>query len=199
MMMKKIILILSILALISSSCGQATKQQDKALEDMIIKTIKAYQNQDEETLNNLILKDFGIAFVYRPGVINDFIFSDKISFDNPVPDYDPYDTDLKIDCKINFEELPEFSCDIEEWNKPHGIYCDTINRSEQLSSIAKFRNEYFESNFSAAEIKKFEDIEKRSHKVIVLGKEGNYFKFYLTFKNNKWYLTIIDRTDYCSA
>ena len=166
---------------------------------MIIKTIKAYQNQDEETLNSLVLKDFGIAFVHRPGAMDDIVFSDKISFNNPIPDYYPYDVDIEIDCKINFETLPDFDCGTEKWSKPHGIYCDTTNRSEQLSAIAKFRNEYTESNFSAAEIKNIEEVEKASHKVIVLGKKGNYFKFFLTFKENKWYLTIIDRTDYCSA
>jgi hypothetical protein len=164
------------------------------LEETIIKTIKAYQNKDEKTLNDLILKDFGIAFVHRSGAIDDVIFSNQILFDNPVPDYYPYDIDIKTDYKINFEELPEFNCDTEEWNKPSGIYCDTINRIEPLSSIAQYRE-----NFSYDEIVKLGEIERASHKIIVLGKLGNYFKFFLTFRNNKWYLTVIDRTDYCSA
>ena len=222
--MKKTILILAALALIAGSCNQATKQkttselptvtkpqssaktpiavqaqQINPLEDMIIKTIKAYQNKDEKTLNQLVLKDFGIAFVHRPGVMDDFIFSDKISFNKPIPDYDPYDVDVKTDGKVRFEDLPVFDCDKEKWNKPHGIYCDTTINIDILSDIAKFRNENLEGNYSAAEIKKFENIEKRSYKVIVLGKKGNSFRFFLTFKNNKWYLTIIDRIDYCSA
>ena len=207
--MKKLIIILIAAAFISGSYGQTTKVQtiatlstsknDNSLEDVILETIKAYQNQDEKTLNSFILKDFGIAFVYRRGAVDVFEFSDKISFDNPVPEYAPYDTDFEIDYKINFEELPVFDCDEEKWNKTSGIYCDTTNTVKTLSSIAKFRNEYFEDNFSTIEIKKFEEIEKRSHKIIVTGKEGNYFIFHLTFKENKWYLTIIDRTDYCSA
>jgi hypothetical protein len=169
------------------------------LTETIIKTIKAYQNQDEETLNSLIHKDFGLAIIHRPGAIDDIDFTDKISFSNPIPDYYPYETGIKTDYNIKFEALPDFSCDTEKWDKPAGIYCGAINTSKQLSAVAKSRNEFAESNFSAVEIQKFEEIEKTSHKIIVLGEDGTYFKFYLTLKNNKWYLTVIDRTDYCSA
>jgi len=196
--MKQKLIILSIIALISSGCGQS-QETNKSLEEVIIKTIKAYQNKDEKTLNKLILNDFGIAFVYRRGVMDEFDISKKISFNNPIPKYLPYDINFEIDYKINFEELPDFSCDTEEWDKPHGIYCDTTINIKILSYIAKFRNENFESNFSDAEIKKFEEIESKSHQIIVLGKKGNEFIFYLTFINNKWYLTIIDRFEACSA
>ena len=175
------------------------QETNKPLEDMIIKTIKAFQNKDEETLNKLILKDFGIAFVYRPGVMDDFIFSDKISFSEPLPDCWTLDCNIITDYKIHFEELPVFSCESEEWNKPHGIYCDTTKTIKTLSSIVKFRNEHFEENFPVAEIKKFEKIEQKSHTVIVIGKEENVLVFAVTFWQNKWYLTIIHRFEACSA
>jgi hypothetical protein len=170
-----------------------------SLEDMIIKTIKAYQNQDETTLNKLILKDFGIAFVYSPGVMDDFSISDKISFSKPLPDYWSFDCDIITDYKIHFEALPVFDCDEEKWNKPPGIYCDTTNTDKTLSNIAKLRNEYSEGNWSATEIKKLEEIEKKSHKIIVTGKEGNEFIFILTFLQNRWHLSIIVRFEACSA
>ena len=46
---------------------EETEANQNSLEDVIIKTINAYQNQDEKTLNELILKDFGLAFLYRRG------------------------------------------------------------------------------------------------------------------------------------
>jgi hypothetical protein len=166
---------------------------------LIVNTVKAYQNHDEKTLNELILRDFGITFIHRPGASDDFLYLEKISFVHPEPEYHPYETDFTVDDKINFEELPDFDCGDEKWNKPPGIYCDTKNRSAQLSTIAKNRNEYLKDNYSTAKIKQFEALENTSHKVIVLGENGKHFKFYLTFKNKKWYLTVIDRTDYCSA
>ena len=200
------------LVLISSSCqaktasptNEATLQQEtvvnqNSLEDVIIKTVKAYQNQDEKILNKLILKDFGIAFVYRPGVMDEFTIIDKISFSETVPEYLPFDNSIITDYIIHFEELPVFDCGDEKWNKSHGIYCDTINTIKTLSNIAKDRNEYFDGNFSVADIKKFEEIEKKSHKVIVIGKEGNEFVFFVTLWQKKWYLTIIDRFEACSA
>ena len=179
---------------------QEMEVNQNSLEDVIIKTIKAYQTQNEKTLNKLILKNFGIAFVYRRGVMDEFDISDKISFDEPVPEYLPFDYNIIItDYKIHFGKLPFFSCDTEKWNKPSGIYCDTINTDKALSIIAKFRNEYFESNYSEREMKKFEKIEKKCYRVIVIGKEGNEFIFSITFLENKWYLTIIDRFEACSA
>jgi len=226
--MKKTVIILSTIALIAGSCGQTRAKQatnaeqsfsesviqdtiiqfpkqaeyqpeavnQNSLEDMIIKTIKAYQNQDETTLNNLISKDFGIAFLYRRGAQDNLSISDKISFDKPVPEYLPYDIDFETDYKIRFEKLPDFSCDNEEWSKSHGIYCDTINIDKKLSTTAKNENEWLISDWSADKIKKFEEIEKKSHKIIVT--KGD-FVFYLTFWQNKWYLTVIDRFEACSA
>jgi hypothetical protein len=170
-----------------------------SLEDVIINTVKAYQNQDSETLNNLISREFGLTLIHRPGAMDDFIFSEGISFHFPEPEYRPYETGFTVDDVIKFEELPEYDCGEDKWNKPPGIYCDKINRSHELSTIAKNRNEYLEDNYSATKIKQFEALENASHKVIVLGENGTFFKFYLTLKDDKWYLTVIDRTDYCSA
>jgi len=178
-----------------------------SLEDVIIKTIKAYQSQNEKTLNKLILKKFGLAFVYRRGVMDQFDIADKISFDEPIPEYWlNCENIILTNYKIHFGKLPIFSCDTEKWNRPSGIYCDTINRSNRLSYIAKFRNENFESNYSVTEIKKFKEIEKKiGCKVIVISKVGEVyhhpdaFIFYLTLHEGKWYLTIIERFEPCSA
>jgi hypothetical protein len=201
--MRTLVIILSILAFISVGC-KPTRVNQNSLDDVIIKTIKAYQNKNDKTLNQLILKNFGIAFVHRPGAIDQFDISDKISFDKPTPEYMPFDINLIItDYQIHFGELPSFSCETEKWNQPPGIYCDTINRNNRLSDIAKFRNEYLEGNYSDAEIKKLKEIEDRSYQIIVISKGEvaypNVFIFYLTLDEGKWYLTIIDRCEACSA
>lgn len=172
---------------------------DTRLEEMIVKTIRAYQSKDEAELNKLIFKDFGITFLYRRGAHDNISVSDKISFDNPVPEYLPFAYNITTDYNIHFEKLPEYNCNNEKWSKPSGIYCDAINRDKTLSTIAKNENEYLNAGFSAATIKKFEDIESASHKIIVIGKEFGEFIFYLTFIENEWYLTIIDRFEACSA
>ena len=164
--------------------------KSKALEETIIKTIKAWQSKDEKTLNKLLLKDFGIAFLSRPGIYTVITMSDKISFDNQY-------TDFKTDYKIRYEKLPVLSCKEDEkedsgwkqeWSKPSGIYCDTTSAGGPLSGLA----EVCCGDWSAKQIKKFEEIDSNSYQVIVV--EGA-FVFYLTYIENQWYLTVIDRYD----
>jgi hypothetical protein len=178
---------------------QEDDEIENSLEDAIIRTVKAYQNKDEKILNSLILKNFGIALIYKPGAIDLIAISGKLPFGEPLSSqYWTFDT-VSTDYKVHFEELPVYDCGEEKWNKPPGIYCDTINRSKTLSSVAKIGNEYEYSNHSAAEIKKFEDIDLVSHRIIVSGNNGNTFVFSLTFWQNKWYLTVIDRFEKCDT
>lgn len=212
--MKKVTFILIIFALISSCAERKSsstntdksdiKQQEvtakeNTLEKAIITTIKAHQNKDEKTLNELVLKDFGIAFLHIPGAMPQYYISDKISFEKSESEYFPFDNIAPKSYEIKFEELPYYDCGTEAWTKSPGIYCDTTNVCTQLSTIAKDLKLYANRNIPEEEIKKYEEIEKISHKIVVLDDKGNFFKFFLTLKNNKWYLTIIDRTDYCSA
>lgn len=196
--MKKVFITLGFLLALLPAKLQA-QEVNKSLKDAILNTIKAYQNKDEIILNKLILKDFGIAFLYRRGAFDNLSISDKISFNNPVPEYLPFEYNITTNYEIYFEKLPIFNCDNEEWNKPAGIYCDTIIIDKTLSTIAKNENEFLDANWSANKIKKFEEIEKKSHKVVVIGKDSEVFIFYLTLMKNKWYLTIIDRFEACSA
>jgi len=174
-----------------SSSGSPSNDDATDLETVILKTIKAYQNQDEKTLNQLIHKDFGIVFISSMGMSVDISRSDKISFDVPVPK-------ITTDNKVRFESLPDI-CDL--WSKPAGIYCDTKKTTNILSRTAKLNNEIWDANWSSKDISKFEEIEKNGHSVSVVYTldGGRYsFNFHLTLIDGKWYLTFIDRTD-CSV
>ena len=116
--MKKATLILIIFALISS-CSERKKSStnaDKAdikqqevttnentLENAIITTIKAYQNKDEKTLNELVLKDFGIVFLHIPGAMPQYSISDKISFEKPEPADFPFGNISQQTTKLNLK------------------------------------------------------------------------------------------------
>ncbi len=196
--MKPLFVILSVLLALLPVASRAQKA-DKSLERAILKTIKAYQNKDEVTLNGLIRTDFGLAFLYRRGVCDNLSVVDNISFGDPVPEYLPFDCDIAVGARIHFEALPLFSCDNERWNKPSGIYCDTTRTDTTLSTVAKNENEYLDAGWSADQIRRFEEIEGKSHKVIVIGRKQDVFIFYLTFIDNAWRLTVIDRFEVCSA
>ena len=98
----KTIMQIIVLTFFAASCGGRANNRQKtdinhSLEDVIVNTIKAYQNHDEKTLNELILRDFGITFIHRPGASDDFLYSEKISFVHPEPEYHPYETDFTVD------------------------------------------------------------------------------------------------------
>ena len=187
-----------------STTQQETAVKQNPMEDMIIKTIKAYQNKDERTLNQYILKDFGVIILYQPTFYYRIHILDRIS--NRIRfsylDYDFFETTISInDHKISYGKLPEFDCGKEKWNKPSGIYCDTINIYRPLSDAVRDDIELeVGDNWPTHYVKKFKEIERGSFKVIVIGKQKwDYLIFYVTFIENKWYLTIIENADFCSA
>ena len=180
----------------------------KALEDIIIKVIKANSNEDE--LNKFIIKDFGIAYFYAPGMMIHIYMYDKISYksESGPPYGPPYGLYCGTDnYKIRFEKLPEYDgCpdDGGKWNKPPGIYCDTTHTSNKLASTVKSTEQILgEKVWSekqiTKQIKKFEEIEKESYEVKVISKDGGACIFYVAFWQNKWYLIAIDQFDPCSA
>ncbi len=194
------IILLIICSILLSDCSY--KSKENSLEIAIIKTIKAFQNKDEGALNNLILKKNGIIILHQPTMFYQIFISDKIK---PAPSYECFFQSLQIDnYKILFEKLPEFSCNNECWNKPSGIYCDTINIDKTLSTAAKESPSGY--NWSSEDIKKFDEIENKSVKIVVIGNQdkdgyagGEFFIFHLTLFDNKWHLTIVEFPDYCSA
>ena len=170
------------------------------LNKTIFKVIKAYQKKDEQTLNGLIYKDFGLAILFARGAFNNVSITEKISFAAPVPEYLPYANSFETDYEITENLLPEFSCGTEKWNQPSGIYFDTKIRDKSLSETAKMENEILgDGHWSEQEIKRFEEIEKISHQVISIGKNNETFIFYVGLIDGIWYLTAIDRFEVCSV
>jgi hypothetical protein len=182
------------------SLNPKTATVKTALDTTIISVIKAYQKKDEEVLNRLIDKDLKIAFLYRRGAFNNLSIVENISFTKPIPEYFPYDNQIDTDYKITYTTLPIFSCDTENWNKPPGIYIDTTHIDHSLSEIAIMENKINEENiWSDIQIERLKNLEKNSHKIIVIGKNKIGLTFYLTKINDKWYLSAIDRIELCSA
>jgi hypothetical protein len=86
-----------------------------------------------------------------------------------------------------------------KWSKV-GLYCDTTKLDTLLSSTAKNLKKWREDDIPDLKIKSFEELEKKSKRIVISDKEGGELVFYLTLIDNKWYLTILDRvTSDCSA
>ena len=65
------------------------------------KIVKAYQKKDENTLNSLIYKDYGLTFLFCQRCIDNISTTKRISFKEPVPEYLPYETNFETQYLIN--------------------------------------------------------------------------------------------------
>ena len=175
--------------------------EGSSLTAAIRETIEAWQNRDEQRLTSLVSPDFGLVFIYQPGAARTMTIAGGISFDKPVPRYLAYLTRITVEGGVRFEELPEFDCDEWEWSKPPGIYCDTLRTDTVLSDIAKFENEYENRGWTAAQIARMEEVERLSHKVVVVSRDGDEddVTFHLSWLAGRWCLVAIDRDEKCGA
>lgn len=196
--MKMKYLITLVFCFISLFCTKA--QESKELNTAIYKTITALNNQDEKTLNAMILKDFGIAILFRRGVSNNLVIEEKISIKNPIPEYLPYSFlgEINTKQKVKYESVPSYDCDTEKFTKKDGIYCDIASNYNDISRIAMDENEFLYAVWTYEQISKMKTIEKNSRKIVAFGPNGTHI-FYLTFFKNNWYLTMLDRFEVCSA
>ena len=192
---------------VALSCNQNTiinKEAERikytSFEKTVFEVLSAYNQKDEKKLNQLINKDYKIAVLFRRGVLDNISIVDSVEFSKPIPEYLSYDYGFTTyDNQIKYETLPEFNCDNEQWNKSSGIYCDTLTIDKSRSTIAKDEKKFELFDWSDERILQIEETEKISRKIIVVGKDGGIFIFFLTKLNDNWYLSGIDRFEACSA
>lgn len=173
-----------------------------AKSDSLTKTIRlvieAFHDKDAATLNQRIHKDYGLAVIFREGVFDQYQITENVNFDRPVPQHWPY-PDFTPNYDLRYEALPKFDCGTEKWSK-RGLYLDKSTRDNILSKTAMNLNRYVGAEIPQETIDKFKAIERKSHRVVLVDKEGKSLIFYLSLIDNRWYLTILDRvTGDCSA
>ena len=195
---KYLITIFLIAGLLYSYQSKEIQNNNHGLERTILQVVKAFKEKDATTLNKLISKDKGLIVLFRRGVFDEYSKTDKIDFDNPVPEYLPY-FDFSTDYKLSFNSLQTFDCDTMKWSKI-GLYCDSTTINKLLSITARNLKKYREDNISEFEIKAFEKLEKSSRRIVLSDNDGGELIFYLTLINDEWHLTILDRVSSdCSA
>lgn len=173
-------------------------QKKKELNETILKIVEAYKSKDEKTMNSFINKDWGLTFVFQRGVFTTFSTESRFSFAKPVPEYLPYQFEMKPTKQIKLNKKINFSCETEKWNASQGIYYLPVNEQYNIArtnkSLKKIAGEEFGIDNKLAE-----EITQNSIVVIAVGESQDAFIFYLTPKNGKWYLTAIDRFEVCGA
>lgn len=177
-----------------ASHGQASKNQEfsRALTNIVT----ALASRDSATLANYIDKNTGVYIINRIGVTDSYKHFTTLGFtDTTFPNVPFYD-DVKL-TTLRYEKLPDYDC--ETWTKT-GTFVDTTQTDHLLSNTAKYLKKEFDEKISDKTINGFYVLENKSRKVVIAENDGKELMIYLSYINNKWMLTIIDKvTADCST
>ncbi len=187
---------LLLICLVLLSCSKKTEKL--SLEETIIQVVSAFKEKDSENLKKFISKEEGVVVISQHGV---HLFYQKEQKIEDIKEslfwkHMEFSSNFSV---VSFESLPSFSCEEMDWNK-YGLFCDTIQRDNTLSSVAEIVKSSEPEYVTDKDIKKFKELEKNSHEVILSDKNGGNLIFHLTQIKGRWYLTVLDyaSTD-CSA
>ena len=185
--MKQSIILLTAFFTTIISFGQSSKE--KKFHQALKAVVEALSSRDSVALSGYIDKSTGIYILYRPGVFNSFKRVATIGFsDNSYPNVPFYDS-VKL-TRLMYSPLPSFDC--ETWTKT-GTFVDTTKKDHMLSDIARHLNSEFPNEVPAATIREMHTLENRSRKIVIAENKGNELIIYLSYINNHWVLTIIDK------
>ena len=187
--MRHSFIIITTLIWATLSFGQTPKEDAfaKTVKQVILKLSK----RDSTGLSKFIDKKAGVYILLVIGTKETYEHFSTIGFsDTTYPNYPFYDN-VKFST-IKYASLPTFDCGTEKWTKK-GLYVDTTKIDHRVSKIAKWRNKNYQDNIPSKTISKFIDLENKSRRVVVAENNGEELIFYLTYVNNKWVLTIIDK------
>jgi len=172
------------------SFGQNPKE--KLFARTVKEVIISLSRRDSARLSNFIGKRTGVYILYSIGTKQTYKHLKTIGFSDSTYPNNPFYDKVKF-TSIKYGPLPTFDCGTEKWTKK-GTYVDTLKIDHLLSRTAKWCNKNFQDKIPTKTISKFSDLEIKSRRVIVaVDYYGNELIFYLSYLNNKWVLTIIDK------
>ncbi len=182
----------------------------KAVEDIT----NAYNKKNAIALNKFVSKNDGIYFLVKFGVYDFWNKRKRLQFkatkDSTYLTF-PYNAmlaeqKLATNYSLTYSAYPIFNC--KSIKNKVGLFVDTNYKTNSFSNLIKKYIKYndigLEKDDLKKELYKVKTLESTSRKVLVISnkktKWGESFIFYLTYINQKWYITVIDFASLdCSA
>ena len=182
--------IISLCLFLNSCCfGQIKEQKFKSTIEQIV---SAFARQDSLKLIQFINKEIGVYQLDRIGVFDHYNHFKSISFSKTIYPMVLFNQSKNIKLlPLKYSTLPTFSCDKGSWSKT-GLFADTTKTDHLLSKICMDRNKNVPDSISKKTIQFFYDLENKSRRIVLSDNSGSELVFYLSYINNKWFLTIID-------
>ncbi|MGZ8549787.1 MAG: hypothetical protein ACXWV2_03955 [Chitinophagaceae bacterium] len=170
------------------SFGQSSKEQDFALT--LRNVVMALSQRDSLSLSKYIDRKTGVYILNRIGVYDTFEHLAAIGFSDTTYPNTPFYDKVKLST-IKYSKLPAYDCKTEKWTKT-GTFVDTSRIDHLLSKIARDPNREFKK-VPAPTINEIYNLENKSRRVVIADNNWNELIIYLSYINNKWILTIIDK------
>jgi len=181
------LIIISTFFLTILSIGQSSKEQDFVWA--LKKVVRALSKRDPVTLSRYIDKKTEVYILNRTGVVDTYKHFSTLGFSDTTYPNAPFYDSVKLS-RLKYSRLPTFDC--EKWTKT-GTFVDTTRTDHLLSKIAKSLSRAFRGRVSIKKITEFYNLENKSRRIVIADNNSNELIIYLSFINNKWVLTIIDK------
>ena len=172
---------------LNSSVAQSVNEKEFLIT---VKTVvAALKSRDSVTLLKYTDEKRGVYIIYRPGVLDTYKRYSRLSFTDTTYPNAPFYDDAQL-TTIRYTALPTYNC--ETWCKT-GTFVDTTRRDHLLSTVAKNLAKQIEGSVSKKTMMDFYKLEMVSRRIVIASDNETDLIFYLSFLNNKWVLTIIDK------
>jgi hypothetical protein len=168
------------------------QQKEQKFKTTVENIVVAFSKQDSATVSKYINKNVGLYQLDRIGVFDHYNHFKTLSFSGTTYPQVLFNQSKNIKLPIlKYAELPTWNCDKKAWSKK-GLYVDTTKTDHLLSKICKNRNNYIPDTIPNKTIQFFHNLENKSRRIVLYDNSKVELVFYLTYLNDKWFLTIID-------
>ena len=181
------LIILTTFFWIKLSFGQSSKEQNFVSTLKIVVT--ALNKRDSVTLSKFIDKKNGVYILYKIGIVDIYKHFSTLGFSDTTYPNVPFYDNVKL-TTLKYSKLPTFDC---EKGTKIGTFVDTTRTDHLLSKIAKGLNKEIKGTVSINKINEFYNLENISRRIVIANNNSNELIIYLSFINNKWVLTVIDK------
>ena len=170
--------------------------KEASFENTAKLVVQKLAQRDSAGLAKYVDNTTGVYILFRIGVQDDYKRYSKIGFHDSAYPNAPFYNKVRYS-KIKYSVVPTYDCN--KWTKT-GTFADTTITDHLLSKTARRLNLYLKRKIPPKTISSFVALESVSRKIVIADNNGNDLIFYLSYINNKWYLTIIDKiTTDCSV
>lgn len=188
------ILIVACLLLISGTVFAQNKQQK--FEQAVTGIMECLAKDDLDAINKkYIHPTYELFVIYRVGVPDIFYRSATLEKDSVYSSPYFYTAGLQPAKRALKLAAVDYDCNHERWSRNGFFYQQNV--PEQLSNIVAFMKQYEGEDTEAETLEAIRVIEKNSYRIV---DTESSVVFWLSWINNKWYLTVFDLVSMdCSA